>query len=41
MQQSLQSFLKDLSDGPSHAHVVKVDKEPMEVKDSENGFEIK
>ena len=39
--ESIQKFLKDLNEGPSAAHVVKVEKLETEVKDVENSFETK
>ena len=39
--ESIQKFLKDLNEGPSAAHVVKVEKSETEVKDDESSFETK
>ncbi|KAK5655017.1 hypothetical protein OQA88_6776 [Cercophora sp. LCS_1] len=37
----LKSFLKDVDDGPRHAHVVKLEKEEREVVDGEEGFVVR
>lgn len=37
----LQSFMKDINQGPRHAHVVKVEKSEIEVQDGETGFEVR
>jgi len=38
---SVERLLKDINEGPSHAHVVKVEKESMEVKANDRGFETR
>ncbi len=38
---SLQKLVKDLNNGPSAAHVVKVDKSEQDVKEGENSFDAK
>lgn len=38
-EKSLQKLLKDLHQGPSAAHVVKVEKTEQEVKEGESSFE--
>ena len=38
---SVQKLLKDIDNGPTHAHVVRVDKSDMDVVDGENGFEVR
>jgi len=38
-EESLQKLLKDLNQGPSAAHVVKVEKTEQEVKEGESSFE--
>lgn len=35
----IKSFLQDINQGPKHAHVVKVEKSAIDVKDREEGFE--
>jgi acylphosphatase len=35
----LQKFLKDINEGPKHAHVVKVEKSTIDTKDGESSFE--
>jgi hypothetical protein len=37
----LQSFVKDIDQGPRHAHVVKVEKSEVEVQEGETGFEVR
>jgi acylphosphatase len=37
---SIKSYLKELNNGPSAAHVVKVDKEEIGVKDGESSFRV-
>ncbi|KAK3175132.1 hypothetical protein OEA41_002378 [Lepraria neglecta] len=37
---SIKSYLKELSNGPSAAHVVKVEKEEIGVKDGEGSFGV-
>jgi len=37
--ESLQKLLKDIDRGPSAAHVVKVEKSEVEVREGERGFE--
>jgi len=39
-EESLQKLLKDLHQGPSAAHVVKVEKTEQEVKEGESAFEV-
>ena len=38
---SIQKLLKDLKQGPSAAHVVKVDKSETEIKEGESSFQAK
>ncbi|KAF7504259.1 hypothetical protein GJ744_002517 [Endocarpon pusillum] len=38
-EDALQKFLKDISEGPKHAHVVKVEKSTIDTKDGESSFE--
>ncbi|KAH6626022.1 Acylphosphatase-like domain-containing protein [Chaetomium sp. MPI-SDFR-AT-0129] len=40
-ESALATFLKHLDTGPSHARVVKLDKEDREVVEDETGFEIR
>ena len=35
----MKKLLKDINDGPRYAHVVRVDREEIDVKDGESGFE--
>ena len=37
---SIKSYLKELNNGPSAAHVVKVEKEEIGVKDGEGSFGV-
>lgn len=37
----LQMFMKDIDKGPTHAHVVKLEKSEIEVVDGETGFEVR
>jgi acylphosphatase len=37
----LQNFLKDIDQGPRHAHVVKLEKSEIEVQEGETAFEVK
>lgn len=38
---SIQKLLKDLNQGPSAAHVVKVEKSETETKEGESSFEVR
>ncbi len=38
-EDSLQKFLRDINDGPKHAHVVKVEKSTIELKEGESSFD--
>ena len=38
---TLKKFLKDVDNGPRHAHVVRLDKEDREVVDGEEGFVVR
>jgi len=38
---SIQKLLKDLDRGPTHAHVVKLEKQEQNVKEGESSFEIR
>ena len=38
-EDALQKFLKDINEGPKHAHVVKVEKSTIDTKDGESSFE--
>jgi acylphosphatase len=38
-ESSLQKFVKDIKEGPKHAHVVKVEKTLMDPKEGESSFE--
>ena len=40
-EESIQKLLKDINQGPSAAHVVKVDKSETEVKEDESSFEAR
>ena len=40
-EENLQKLLKDLDKGPSHAHVVKVEKEEKDVQEGESAFEVR
>ncbi|KAI2629602.1 Acylphosphatase [Hypoxylon sp. NC1633] len=40
-EDSVKSFLKELDKGPTHAHVVRLDKEHREVQDGEAHFEVR
>ncbi|MCJ1376793.1 hypothetical protein MMC20_008038 [Loxospora ochrophaea] len=40
-EESIKKLLKDLNNGPSLAHVVKLEKSDMDVKEGESGFDIK
>jgi acylphosphatase len=37
----LQNFLKDIGQGPRHAHVVKLEKSEIEVQEGETAFEVR
>ena len=37
----LQKFFKDIDNGPSHSHVVKVEKSDVETQDGETGFHVR
>jgi acylphosphatase len=37
----LQNFLKDIGQGPRHAHVVKLEKSEIEVQEGEAAFEVR
>ena len=38
---SIKKLLKDLNDGPRHAHVVKLEKQEIDTVEGEGGFEQK
>ena len=38
---ALKAFLKDVDKGPSHAHVVRLDKEDREIVEGEKDFEVR
>ncbi|MCJ1473331.1 hypothetical protein MMC13_001982 [Lambiella insularis] len=38
---SVRKLLKDLNDGPGPAHVVKVEKDELELKEGEKSFEVR
>ena len=38
-EESIKKLLKDINNGPSAAHVVKVEKSEIDVKDGESSFE--
>jgi len=40
-EDGIQALLKDLDRGPTHAHVVKLEKQEIDVVEGEEGFEIK
>ena len=40
-EESIKKYFKDLSSGPSAAHVVKVEKSDQDAKDDESSFEVK
>jgi acylphosphatase len=37
----LQKFLKDIDRGPSHAHVVKLEKSEIEIQEGESSFDVR
>ena len=39
--EAVQRLLKDLDDGPRHAHVVKLEKQEIEGVDGEESFEVR
>lgn len=39
-EDSIKSYLKELDQGPRHAHVVKVEKDEMSVKEEEKSFGV-
>lgn len=39
-EESIKAYLKEIDKGPSAAHVVKVEKEEMEVQEGEKGFSV-
>lgn len=39
-EQAIKDFLKDIDNGPRHAHVVRLDKEDREVVEGESGFHV-
>jgi len=40
-EDGLQKFLKDIDRGPTHAHVVKLEKSEIEVQEGESSFEVR
>jgi acylphosphatase len=40
-EDALAKLLKDLDRGPTHAHVVKLEKSDIEVVEGESGFEVR
>jgi len=40
-EESIQKLLKDLDKGPTHSHVVKLEKGEIEVLEGEGGFEVR
>lgn len=40
-EESIKSYLKEINKGPRAAHVVKVEKEEIEVKEGEKSFHVK
>jgi hypothetical protein len=40
-EDGIQALLKDLDRGPTHAHVVKLEKQEIDVVEGEEGFEIR
>jgi len=40
-ESSILKLLSDLDKGPSHAHVVKVEKSEVDVQEGEGGFEVR
>ncbi|KAK3383362.1 Acylphosphatase-like domain-containing protein [Lasiosphaeria ovina] len=40
-EDAISSFLKDVDNGPSHAHVVRLDREERDVVEDEAGFEVR
>ena len=40
-EEALKKLLKDLNNGPSHAHVVKLEKSEIDVVEGENDFVVK
>ncbi|KAI0898470.1 Acylphosphatase [Annulohypoxylon nitens] len=40
-EDSIKSFLKELDRGPTHAHVVRLDKESRDVQEGESRFEVR
>ncbi|KAI9823585.1 MAG: hypothetical protein M1832_002366 [Thelocarpon impressellum] len=39
-EEAIKKLLKDLDNGPPHAHVVKLEKHEEEVRDGESSFEV-
>ncbi|KAL4733756.1 Acylphosphatase-like domain-containing protein [Aspergillus similis] len=40
-EESIQKFLKDINNGPRHAHVVKLEKKTLDSKDGESQFGLR
>jgi len=40
-EDSIQQILKAVNDGPTHAHVVKLEKKEIDVVEGEQGFEVR
>ena len=40
-EDGIQALLKDLDRGPTHAHVVKLEKQEIDVVEGEEGFEVR
>ena len=39
-EESIKQLLKDLNRGPTHAHVVKLEKSEVDIKDGESSFVV-
>jgi acylphosphatase len=40
-EDNIQKLLKDLDKGPTHSHVVKLEKSEIDVQEGESGFEVR
>jgi hypothetical protein len=40
-EENIQKLVRDLNEGPRHAHVTKVDHKEIETVDGEGGFEVR
>ncbi|KAJ1331374.1 acylphosphatase [Microdochium nivale] len=39
--EALKQFIKELDNGPTHAHVVQLDQNPLDVKEGESEFRVR